>query len=304
MYTKNRIVFGSGKRGGHTLIPEILEAGWGHFSAADSGHLWPHAHADAFEVCFIISGEVEWGAGDASYILRAGDAYVTQPNEVHWGRDGAMHPCTLYWLIVGSLGRRFEWPGLDPELAVHLDIQLRRIRTHRIRGTPRLRAAFGEIFQEHKNSSFTGPDSILQRGSARAALHSLLIELVRVLDRINSLAPSTDPLGSCLPSVATQVIEILHHSPDDPDAVCRACAATGMDYKTLNQHFVEHLGTTISQYWLRERVRLARDRLLQKAVTITDVAAELGFSSSQHFATVFRKITGLTPGAYREAVRR
>jgi len=33
------------------------------------------------------------------------------------------------------------------------------------------------------------------------------------------------------------------------------------------------------------------------------VAHELGFSSSQYFATVFRRFTGLTPTQYRARVR-
>ena len=34
--------------------------------------------------------------------------------------------------------------------------------------------------------------------------------------------------------------------------------------------------------------------------TVTDIALSLGFSSSQYFATVFRRETGTTPGDYRE----
>jgi hypothetical protein len=81
---------------------------------------------------------------------------------------------------------------------------------------------------------------------------------------------------------------------------CRAggpCAHGG--YKKLNQQCLESLGSSLSQFWLRERIRIARERLLDDGATVTDVATELGFSSSQHFATVFRRFTGFTPNRYR-----
>jgi AraC-like DNA-binding protein len=293
--SSSRIVFGSGKRGGHHLLPEILETGWGNFATADSGHLRPHAHAGAFEFCFILSGEVEWNTADSSDILREGDIYVTQPDEIHWGRDAAMHPCTLHWLILGSPGCGFNWRDMDQELAGHLDSRLRNIQTHRLRGTSKLAGAFSEIFEEHVTSSGSKDQMVLQQGNARASLHRLLIELVRTHDRHMALS---DARGG-LPPATARAIEILHGSAHDPNVVRRICELTGTDYKKLNRQFVEHLGTTLSQYWLRERVRLARERLLKTNVTITDVATEFGFSSSQHFATVFRKITGLTPSEYR-----
>src|SRR5689334_22776586 len=95
MNKSQRIVFGTGVRGGHLLLPEVLETGWGRFEVADTGHLSPHSHSGAFEICFILSGEVEWRTTDSLDVLREGDAYITQPGEVHWGRDAVMHPCTL-----------------------------------------------------------------------------------------------------------------------------------------------------------------------------------------------------------------
>src|ERR1700733_5004617 len=149
MNRSKRIVFGSGEHGGHSLIPEILEIGWGHFANADSGHLRRHKHQGAFEICLLVSGEVEWFAGDTGYVLRGGDVFVTRPDEVHWGRDAAMHPCTLYWLIAASPRSGVSWLHIDAELADYLDNGLYRQHSHRLRGTSALRSTFEELFREH-----------------------------------------------------------------------------------------------------------------------------------------------------------
>lgn len=47
------------------------------------------------------------------------------------------------------------------------------------------------------------------------------------------------------------------------------------------------------------RIRRAEDLLKDRTRSITDIAAELGFASSQHFATRFRQETGKTPRDWR-----
>ena len=48
-----------------------------------------------------------------------------------------------------------------------------------------------------------------------------------------------------------------------------------------------------------QRIEEAKRRLLLPGASATQIALELGFVSSQYFATVFRRVTGMTPTAYR-----
>jgi len=40
--------------------------------------------------------------------------------------------------------------------------------------------------------------------------------------------------------------------------------------------------------------------LKKKDVSITDIALDTGFYSSQHFSTTFKKLTGYTPSQFRK----
>jgi AraC family transcriptional regulator len=51
------------------------------------------------------------------------------------------------------------------------------------------------------------------------------------------------------------------------------------------------------------RLNEAKRRLKESDESITDIAAALGFSSSQHFSTHFKKMFGCTPTSYRRSVR-
>jgi AraC family L-rhamnose operon regulatory protein RhaS len=59
-------------------------------------------------------------------------------------------------------------------------------------------------------------------------------------------------------------------------------------------------GDTPITYLNRLRVRHADQLLKTTDHSITDIAFECGFQSSQYFATVYRQFTGKNPGASRK----
>jgi len=79
------------------LVPEMCHLGFAVHRSADMRSLGPHQHPEAFEVCLIAGGSVEWRVGDEVYEIEPGSIYVTKPGEEHGGVDAVLHPCELYW---------------------------------------------------------------------------------------------------------------------------------------------------------------------------------------------------------------
>ncbi len=69
---------------------------------------------------------------------------------------------------------------------------------------------------------------------------------------------------------------------------------------TFNRNFKRELGIAPIQYL--EEVRIVKAKLLLRRLDIplTDIAFLCGFGSGSHFATAFKKHTGLTPSDYRK----
>jgi AraC-like DNA-binding protein len=53
-------------------------------------------------------------------------------------------------------------------------------------------------------------------------------------------------------------------------------------------------------YITRRRIEESKKMLSQGEASVTDIAYALGFSSSQYFATVFKRITGQSPKQFME----
>jgi AraC-like DNA-binding protein len=87
---------------------------------------------------------------------------------------------------------------------------------------------------------------------------------------------------------------------------CREILAPlARSYRQLARSFRSVWSMTPKRYQLQAKITEAR-RLLETAqLSVTDIAMELGFSSSQHLATAFKSVTGSTPAAWRlEAIKK
>jgi AraC family transcriptional regulator len=77
----------------------------------------------------------------------------------------------------------------------------------------------------------------------------------------------------------------------------------GLSPSHLSAVFVAVAGVTPHRWLLRRRVERAIELLTRTRRSITEIALSCGFSSSQHFSTVFKAQEGCTPTDFRNARR-
>lgn len=69
----------------------------------------------------------------------------------------------------------------------------------------------------------------------------------------------------------------------------------------LHRVFKRLTGSTPADFLLHKRLQVAKEVLsTERLTTITDVAMGVGFRSTSHFSTTFRRITGYSPSDYRK----
>jgi AraC family transcriptional regulator len=66
--------------------------------------------------------------------------------------------------------------------------------------------------------------------------------------------------------------------------------------------FRQSCGMPPQRYQLRRRIERAKTYLAKHAASVTDVSLAVGYSDTSAFCTAFRRITGLTPSAYRRSL--
>lgn len=74
----------------------------------------------------------------------------------------------------------------------------------------------------------------------------------------------------------------------------------GMSARAFERAFVREYGLPPQQYLRRLRIQTACRRLVDTREPIAGIALRCGFADQSHLTREFRRVTGLTPGHYRE----
>lgn len=98
---------------------------------------------------------------------------------------------------------------------------------------------------------------------------------------------------------AQLLVYIDRESVESGSTVAALADQVGMAVDTFKKAFVATFHTTPRQFVLDRRVAMAKALLADPDYSIADISARLGFSSTSHFTTVFKKRVGVTPAEYR-----
>ena len=110
------------------------------------------------------------------------------------------------------------------------------------------------------------------------------------------------------PGWLSTLLAELDSSAIDPafanNATLTALAATaGISRAQLARAFRTHAGCSVGEYVRNKRIARARALLVRSERSIGEVGLECGFADQSHFTRAFQKVTGSTPGRYRETRR-
>jgi len=67
----------------------------------------------------------------------------------------------------------------------------------------------------------------------------------------------------------------------------------------LSRVFRKYVGEGVGEYVHRLRIQAACRQMLAPESTLAEVAMETGFADQSHFTRTFRRVTGMSPGAFR-----
>jgi AraC family transcriptional regulator len=73
----------------------------------------------------------------------------------------------------------------------------------------------------------------------------------------------------------------------------------GLDYRSLAALFSGVESVTIEQYVILQRIEYAKELLKYGELTLGEISWRMGYSSAAHLSTQFKKVTGMTPTAFR-----
>ncbi|MBD8489840.1 helix-turn-helix transcriptional regulator [Echinicola sp. CAU 1574] len=72
------------------------------------------------------------------------------------------------------------------------------------------------------------------------------------------------------------------------------------DYSKLSHLFSQDQGITIEKFFIRLKLEKTKELLFNQELQLSEIAWRLGYNSVQHLSNQFKKVTGITPSAYKK----
>lgn len=72
------------------------------------------------------------------------------------------------------------------------------------------------------------------------------------------------------------------------------------DYNSISRLFSQVEGITVEKYLILQKVEKVKELLFYDELSLSEIAYKLGYSSVHHLSSQFKKVTGMTPSAYKK----
>ncbi len=274
----------SGKHLGLSMV-EYAAAFHSHAAARIS---W-HSH-EWHQLILLLRGKTEYEFGGGSRLDLQGHQFIViPPRMAHRGLNDLRMPSMVCAIVFdpghpqarGNAFTKEEMKWLRAQFEYRHPCALPMSATLR-----RMAQSLHQAIRQHPPARVS-PDSL---AALRLLVASIILEVARHSGGARQQR-STDTVA-----LATAHME-RHYG--QPIQMYDLAERAGCSRSQLFAVFKRETGMSPNDWLQRHRVKKAGELLARTNRTLDDIAAAVGFSSSQYFCHVFRKYTGKTPGGHR-----
>jgi AraC-like DNA-binding protein/DNA-binding MarR family transcriptional regulator len=173
-------------------------------------------------------------------------------------------------------------------------------RTGRLELTSSGHALISEIYDRHAGdveramSPLSAAERVeLYRLLKKIGLHSESLQLARYQDRPGSLSPSQ----------LRRATRYLSRHSGVSLSVAEVAGNLGLSTAQFSRAFKAATGEPPHRWQLNLRIAKAQELLRYGAFPLAEIALATGFAEQSHFTRCFKKVVGVSPGAWRRAHR-
>jgi AraC family L-rhamnose operon regulatory protein RhaS len=280
------------------ILPEVRSIGIWDASRPQSWGLDVHCN-EGIEVTYLARGKTGFEVDGKSWLLKKGDLTITRPWQFHRVGNPNVGASRLYWLILDVNVRRpnqpWRWPGwlvCSGSDLRHLTRLLRHNEQPVWPADEDIARCFSKLAELLENQQ---PESSETR--LKLYLNELIIAVMELLQQKHI------PLDSRL-STSQRAVEMFLAALPEHSAyawslgdMAKQCGLSRSQFSIYCKHITN---MTPIEYLTHCRLETSARLLVeQPTLSVTEIAFNCGFNSSQYFATVFQSRWGCSPSDFR-----
>ena len=239
-----------------------------------------HSHGEMLEICLLESGRQNYIVEGENQTLVGGDVLIVRPHEKHGSGSCPEEKGVLYWLLIHIPKPRQKFLSLSSSDSQTLINQLLQITSRHFKANAAAAKTLRSIFNAFDKNT---PLRI-------ANLQNLILRFL--LDLLLLATQKTD--NNPTPEIR-QVLSYIDQHLFEMIPLPELADKTNLSLSRFKARFKKEVGTPPAQYLMRKKIERAKQLLYSGRYSVTDIAMQFNFSSSQYFSAVFKQYTGLKP---------
>lgn len=111
-----------------------------------------------------------------------------------------------------------------------------------------------------------------------------------------------DKRSKQIEQIKTFIIDTIHYKDVQPKKNFSELISQHLhhDYSYLSNLFSQVEGITIEQYILNHKIEKVKELLMYNELSLSQIALDLGYSSTAHLSNQFKKLTGFTTSQFKK----
>jgi AraC-like DNA-binding protein len=247
---------------------------------------------DSIRIYFIVDGKFDWIIDKQNHVLYPGDLAIILPGQTFGGEKDILNIGTLLWVHLRF--EKFEGSGMSlgkwSSLSRNESLTLGKILSMNNSTVLKLKdclTLLTTLQQELMNQEI----GFLTR--VNQLIDELFINIARQSTRQNNARQD-------FPQTFMKLEQTLRKNLSHQWTVEEMAALIGFGTTTFTEKVKNYTGFSPLNYLINIRISEAIKLLNRQEESVTNIALDTGFYSSQHFSTTFKKLTGYTPGEFRK----
>lgn len=237
-----------------------------------------HSHPTEHELYFLLGGNTTYFVGDRVYFLNVGEMIFIPKNTFHKTNYPVGGERVLFSFDDAFLGE--DYAPYIQEMCEQRHILFAK------EDLPTIKKLVDAIEKENRTQKADFEEM------QRLYFKQLLIIISRL--RKTQIVDNTTPTVTFVQSIAKHIST--HFSEDLSLVTLAKTFSVSPSY--LSKLFKQTTGVGVKKYVTQVRIAAAKNMLITTSLSIMQVSSACGFNDSNHFATVFKALEGITPKKY------
>ncbi len=255
---------------------------------------YPTETHDFWEFCYIDKGNITYKMQDFSVLLKQDDCFFLPPGVPHWMESDRNTPADIVFLCFECRS-----PLMDT---------LARVKVH-ITGNDKL--LLKNLLAEYDGTFYLSDSGKLvpiakpNIGGEQCMQMYLELLIISIL-RKQTKEEGTPPLiiiENDIDKITNLVIKEINNMLYEKFSIEKICEAVHYSRSYISHAFKKEMGKSIVTYCNECKIAEAKKLLKKPGTSVTQVSEKLNFTNLHYFCSLFKKITGTTPSAYKSQIK-